>query len=114
MEDALEVTAGLAVGGQEARTGFRTVSGPARATVLAVPQLVGERAPLSGESDLGYALLLVTLLGLGAAVALGGLAARSLAEPVGVLRTAAHAIGRGETPPAFVHFVPEEFFPLAE
>ena len=114
LEDALELTGDLSVAGQETRTGFRLVSGSAGAAVLAVPHLVDEGARPSDESDLAYALLLVTLIGLGAAVTLAGLAARSLAEPVGVLRAAAHTIGRGATPPPFGHLVPEEFVPVAD
>jgi nitrogen fixation/metabolism regulation signal transduction histidine kinase len=70
--------------------------------------------PLPGESDLGFALLLATVMGVGAAVALAGLAARSLARPVGALRDAAAAVGRGDAPPALAGAVPEEFASVAD
>ncbi|MBI4419755.1 MAG: ATP-binding protein [Gemmatimonadetes bacterium] len=114
LEDALEVMADRAIGGRRARVGFRAVSGPVRAQVLAAPRLTDERLQPSGESDLAFALLLVTVIGLGAAFALAGLAARSLAEPVGRLREAAAAVGRGQTPPPLGPEMPEEFVPVAD
>lgn len=113
VEEGGEAAADMDIAGRRVRAGFRAI-GTARDVVLAMPLLADDRQPMSGEGDLGYALLLVTLVGLVAAGSLAGSAARSLAEPVGVLRAAAEAVGRGETPPPLGQRVPEEFAPVAD
>ena len=110
--DGGETISTLRLAGRNARVGFRAL-GSASGVVLGMPRLPDERRPMSA-GDLAYALLLVTVIGLGAAAGLARIAARSLAEPVGVLRSAAEAIGRGEAPAPFGPDVPEEFVPVTE
>jgi signal transduction histidine kinase len=111
-DEGRETMDDINIAGRPARTGFQAQS-TARGIVLAMPHLPDEQS-LMGESDLAYALLLVTLIGLAAAAALARSAARTLAQPVGALRTAAETVGRGETPAPFGSEVPEEFVPVAE
>ena len=115
LNDALELTTTVAIAGRPMRVGYRSAgtggSGPTG--VLAGPRLMDELAA-PGDADLAYALLLVTLLGLGAAAWLGRVAARSLARPVGALRAAADAVGRGEMPLPLHAAVPEEFASVSD
>jgi nitrogen fixation/metabolism regulation signal transduction histidine kinase len=100
------------IAGRRARIGFRALGTP-RDEVLGLPRLPDERPPMS-EGDLTYALLLVTLIGLGGAAGFARTAARTLAEPVRALRAAAETVGRGQTPAPFGPEVPEEFVPVAD
>jgi len=115
VDDALELTATVPIAGRPTRVGYRSagMGGEAPAGVLAGPRLLDD-VTSSGDADLAYALLLVTLLGLGSAAWLAGAAARSLARPVGALRSAAAAVGRGEMPPPLREAVPEEFASVSD
>lgn len=113
LNDALEVTANVTIAGRPTRVSYRAAGVGARSGVLAAPRLVDE-PPSPGTADLAFALLLVTLLGLGAAAGLARIAAQSLARPVGALRAAAAAVGRGEPLPPFAEAVPEEFASVSD
>jgi nitrogen fixation/metabolism regulation signal transduction histidine kinase len=115
LEDDLEVTAEDVIGGRATRVGYRNLGAiQGRPMVLAAPRLVDDAQLLREQQDLAYALLLATLVGLGAAVLLAGLAARWLAQPVHALRAAAEAIGQGRPLPPLGPAVPLEFVPVVE
>ncbi len=114
-QDEPEVTADAFVGGQPTRVGYRNLSGPRSAgPTLAAPRLVDVRNIQQNQEDLVYGLLMATLVGLGAAVLLAGVAAQSLAKPVQSLRKAAVAVGRGESLPPFDPDVPTEFVSVVD
>lgn len=109
--DELEVTADELIGGQATRVGYRSL-GEIRESqaVLAAPRLVDVQDLRREQEDLAFALLLVTIIGLGGAVGLATVAARSLSRPVESLRSAALAVGRGEPLPPFdTAEIPTEF-----
>ncbi|UCD23974.1 MAG: ATP-binding protein, partial [Gemmatimonadota bacterium] len=111
----LESTEDVLIAGHATRVGYRNLSGfGTSGSTLAVPRLVDVLDILSDQEDLLYVLALATLIGLGAAVTLAGAAARSLAYPVRLLRTAAVAVGRGEPLPPFDPDVPTEFVSVVE
>jgi two-component system nitrogen regulation sensor histidine kinase NtrY len=113
--DAQESTEDVSIAGRATRVGYRNLSGfGISGSTLAVPRLVDVLDILSDQEDLLYVLALATLIGLGAAVMLAGAAARSLAYPVRSLRTAAVAVGRGESLPPFEPDMPTEFVPVVE
>ena len=100
--------------GRGGRVGYH-VERPAEAAelvVLAAPR--GSEAPrlAASQADLGWLLLLATVLGLVAALAAAGLVAEALARPVADLRKAALALGRGEPPPERSSPPPAEFEPV--
>ncbi len=114
-EDALEITADAAIGGQPTRVGYRSLGGPQGAGwVLAAPRLVEVTGIEREQQDLAFGLLLTTLLGLGGAAGLAAVAARSLARPVQSLEAAALAVGRGSPIPPFDPGVPAEFVPVVD
>jgi nitrogen fixation/metabolism regulation signal transduction histidine kinase len=113
-EDEQELTVDDRTAGRPTRVGYRVVeSGPPDdEVVLAAPQLLDDEAVRRQQEDLGLALILATLVGLIAAGALAGVVARTLAQPVAVLREAALAVGQGAVPPPFPAHVPAEFVPV--
>jgi signal transduction histidine kinase len=112
-EDELELTADGYTAGRLIRVGYGVLAEPAGGQViLAVPQLLDDERVRQQQEDLALALILATLLGLVAAVALAGLAAQGLARPVAALREAAVAVGRGVPVPAFPPGAPREFEPV--
>ncbi len=98
---------------REARTlvGFRHL-GPASPSVLATPARGDEFALDARREDLGVLLLFATMLGALAALWSSGLAARSLAQPVGALREAALAIAAGGRVAALGRAPASEFAPV--
>ena len=113
-EDELELTVDDRTAGRPTRVGYRVIEGgaPRDQVVLAAPQLLDDEAVRRQQEDLGLALLLATLIGVIAAGTLAGVVARTLAEPVAVLRDAALAVGQGSVPPPFPADVPREFAPV--
>ncbi|HEU5261570.1 MAG TPA: ATP-binding protein [Gemmatimonadales bacterium] len=113
-EDELELTADGYTAGRPIRVGYRVVRAgrPGAQAILAVPQLLDDERVRQQQEDLVLGLILATLAGLVAAVALAGLAARGLARPVAALREAAVAVGRGAPVPVFPPGAPREFEPV--
>ena len=113
-QDEVELTVDDRTAGRPTRVGYRLVEGglPRDAVVLAAPQLLDDEAVRRAQEDLGLSLLLATVVGVIAAGALAGLVARTLAQPVALLRDAALAVGQGSTPPPFPADVPTEFAPV--
>ena len=114
VDEALELVADTDIGGRPTRVGYRTIRADMTSAVLAAPSFTPGVPVLGGQGDLAYALLLVTLGGLGAALGLASVAARALATPVQRLRAAAAAVGRGEPLPVHGDPVPDEFVPVTE
>src|SRR5439155_2654810 len=114
LADELELTMDARTAGRRTRVGYRVVGTgpPGEQAVLAVPQLLDDERVREQQEDLVLGLVLGTLIGLVAAVYLAGFAARRLAEPVGAVRAAALAVGRGSGPPAFPPRTPREFEPV--
>jgi signal transduction histidine kinase len=114
-EDDLEATADVAIGGRRTRVAYRDIGSVGdRELVLAAPRLLDEPELVREQEDLVLAVVLATLVGFAAAAALAALAARALARPVHVLRTAVEAFGRGggRTLPMMATGVPLEFVPV--
>ena len=101
------------VGDVDALFGFRAIaeSGEER-LVLAAPARGSEYALQQRRRDLGVLVLFATVLGGFGALVLSGVAARSLAEPIGRLRRAALAIAGGEREPRLAGTPPAEFVPV--
>ena len=114
LQDELEASADGRTAGRPVRVGYRVVvaGAPRAQAILAAPQLLDDERVRQPLEDLALALVLATLLGLVAAVALAGLVARGLARPVAALREAAVALGRGAPLPAFPPGAPREFEPV--
>jgi signal transduction histidine kinase len=101
------------VAGERALFGYRTgvleggelyvVGAPARSSEIALDQR---------RRDLAVLLVLTTVLGALAALALSRAASRALAEPIGSLRAAALAIAAGEREPPLADEPPAEFGPV--
>lgn len=104
------------VGGVSTLVGFRPMGRSADQLgdelVLATPARGGEFALDIRREDLGVLLLFAIVLGAVAAVWSSGIAARSLAEPVGALREAALAVAAGRTPPTLGAAPATEFAPV--
>ena len=113
IEDDVEAVADVGIGGRRTRVAYRVIGGD-RPLILAAPRLLDDAELLREQEDLVLAVLLATVLGLAAAAALAGLAARALAEPVNVLRSAAEAFGRGGGLPTLEPEVPQEFVPVVQ
>jgi signal transduction histidine kinase len=114
LRDELELTDDGRTAGRSIRIGYRVVlAGPPQVQgILAAPQLLDDERVRQQEEDLALVLVLATLVGLVAAGYFAGLAARGLARPVGALREAAGAVGRGVPLPAFPPGAPREFEPV--
>ncbi|HJR63796.1 MAG TPA: ATP-binding protein [Gemmatimonadaceae bacterium] len=103
----------LPVAGTDALFGYRAVG-----RTGGDPLILGAPAPGNDEAldqrrrDLVVLLLFSTLVGALAALWLSGIAARSLAEPIGRLRSAALAIAGGEREPPLDRRPPAEFEPV--
>jgi two-component system, NtrC family, nitrogen regulation sensor histidine kinase NtrY len=100
--------------GRGGRIGYRVeqVGGPAQIVVLAAPHGGNSTGLEATQADIGWLLLLSTLLGLAAALSAARIAAEALARPVADLRRAALAVGRGAPPPAPSQAPPAEFEPV--
>ncbi len=81
-------------------------------TVLVTPARGGEFALDARREDLGVLVLFATMLGALAAIWSSGLAARSLARPVGALREAALALAAGGESPRLGAAPASEFAPV--
>ena len=114
LEDELELAADGTTAGRPIRIGYRVVvAGPPRSEgILAVPQLLDDEGVRQEQEGLALTLLAAAGAGVIAAGYLAGLAARALARPVGALREAAVAVGRGAPLPAFPPGAPREFEPV--
>ena len=110
----VESTADQPLLGRGGRVGYRVERPGAAAelVVLAAPRGVGGTRLAASQADLGWLLLLATLLGLAAALAAARIVAEALARPVAELREAALAIGRGAPPPERSAPPPAEFEPV--
>ncbi len=100
--------------GRGGRVGYR-VERPGvgdQLVVLAAPRGAEVTRLAASQADLGWLLLLATVLGLTAAVAAARGVAVALARPVADLRRAALALGRGEPPPRRSTPPPVEFEPV--
>jgi two-component system, NtrC family, nitrogen regulation sensor histidine kinase NtrY len=100
------------VGEVDALFGYRAMMGGQERLVLAAPSRGSEYALEQRRRDLGVLVLFSTVLGGIAALALSGVAARSLAQPIGRLRRAALAIAAGEREPPLPEEPPAEFVPV--
>jgi len=111
----MEVDADQRIAGRLTRVGYRDLeSEPGPTLVLAAPRLLEDPELVRNEQDLIFGLLVVTLGGLLAAVALAALAARTLATPVHALEVAAADVGRGQLPRLEPGDAPEEFAPVMQ
>ena len=101
------------VGSLRALFGYLTVqSGPGAPLVIAAPARGSEEVLDQRRRDLGVLVMFATVLGAIAALLLSRVASRSLAEPIGQLRTAALAIAAEETEPPLSGAPLEEFEPV--
>jgi signal transduction histidine kinase len=114
LKDELELTDDGRTAGRTIRIRYLVVAAesPPGQAVLAAPQLLDDARVRQQQQDLALALSLATLVGLVAAGALAGVAARGLARPVAALRDAAEAVGRGAPLPALAPGAPREFTPV--
>lgn len=93
--DDLFATRRIPVGMSQALVGFRRVTPSTDDLVVVTPARGDEFALDARREDLGVLLLFTAALGALAAIWSSGIAARSLARPVGALREAALAIAAG-------------------
>ncbi|MEJ7809369.1 MAG: ATP-binding protein [Gemmatimonadaceae bacterium] len=93
------------VGDRRTLFGYRALEVDGERVVIAAPARGNDEALDVRRRDLGVLVLFSTLLGALAALWLSGAAARSLARPIGRLRTAALSIAGGTLDPALL---PEE------
>ncbi len=110
----VEAAADEALLGRGGRVGYRVVR-PGEApqlVVLAAPRGSEATRVAASEADLGWLLLLATLVGIAAALVAARRVAEALARPVADLRRAALALGRGEPPPERRDTPPVEFEPV--
>jgi len=107
------VARSMRVGSSRALFGYLTVqSGPGAPLVIAAPARGSEEVLDQRRRDLGVLVMFATVLGAIAALLLSRVASRSLAKPIGQLRTAALAIAGEETEPPLSGAPPEEFEPV--
>ena len=100
------------VGQRPVLFGYRAVVAGGGHAVLAAPARGGEETLDRRRRDLAVLVLFATVLGALGALALSGIAARSLATPIGRLRRAALAIAAGEHEPPLTGEPPLEFRPV--
>lgn len=100
--------------GRGGRVGYRLLEGgsPTQLEVVATARAAESRNLAASQADLGWVLLLATLLGVGGAIGAAGRVAAALARPVGDLRRAALAVGSGAPIPAPGAPPPTEFEPV--
>ncbi len=114
LDGELEVTRDGSIPELAERVGYRVIQpGPPPVLgVLATPQLADDATLGTRQLDLALVLLLATLVGVAAAVAGAGRAARTLSRPVAELRRSALALGKGEPMPQHSGNPPLEFEPV--
>ncbi|HEU4563279.1 MAG TPA: ATP-binding protein, partial [Gemmatimonadaceae bacterium] len=101
------------VGDERLLFGYRVVSAAdGERLVLAAPAPGSEEALDRRRHDLGVLVMFATVLGAFGALWLSGVAARSLAEPIGRLRGAALALAEGNLEPPLPPRPPAEFVPV--
>ncbi|HXY30783.1 MAG TPA: ATP-binding protein [Gemmatimonadaceae bacterium] len=92
--------------------GFRATTDPDESIVIGAPARGNDILLDQRRQDLGILLLFTTVTGALAALGLSRIASRSLARPIGTLRTAALAIAAGEREPPLAAEPPYEFGPV--
>jgi two-component system nitrogen regulation sensor histidine kinase NtrY len=92
--------------------GYRVLPTVGGALVLAAPARVDDFMLERRRRDLSVLVLFATALGAAAALWLSAGAARQLARPIGALRSAAHAVARGESELPFDANAVSEFLPV--
>ena len=92
--------------------GYRVMPGSRGSLVLAAPARVDDVQLDRRRRDLGVLVLFATAVGALAALWLSAVAARQLARPIGVLRTAARSVARGERELALGGEQTNEFDPV--
>ncbi|MBC7788695.1 MAG: ATP-binding protein [Anaerolineae bacterium] len=100
------------VGSTSMLFGFRAVEIGNERIVVSAPARGNDDALDSRRRDLGVLVLFLTLAGALGALWLSGVAARSLAKPIGELRGAALALAGGELHPLLPPNPPAEFVPV--
>ncbi len=110
--DDLFTTRRIPVGESQALVGFRRVSTGIEDLVVVTPARGDEFALDARREDLGVLLLFTAALGALAAIWLSGVAARSLARPVGALREAALSIAAGRDTRMLDRVPASEFAPV--
>ena len=109
-----DLTAAPPSGAGPARAGY-AAAGLARGdvpVVIATVAPASDRALRERQADVGYTLVLVTLLGVLASLGAARAAARALSQPVADLRDSALAFGRGAPGPLLRRAPPQEFAPV--
>jgi len=102
----------LQVGSTPMLFGFRAVEIGNERIVVGAPARGNDETLDSRRRDLGVLVLFLTVAGALGALWLSGVAARSLAKPIGGLRGAALAIAGGELNPVLPSNPPSEFAPV--
>ena len=110
--DDLFTTRRVPVGNSQALVGFRRAANIADGLVVVTPARGDEFALDARREDLGVLLLFTAALGALAAIWSSGIAARSLARPVGALREAALSIATGREAPTLGSAPATEFAPV--
>jgi signal transduction histidine kinase len=109
----VEASAVHRVGDREVLFGYRALPvGDAPRWVIATPAAGDEEVLDMRRRDLGVLVAFFTVIGAIAALWLSGVAARTLATPIGRLRNAALAIAGGELEPPLPDRPPAEFVPV--
>ncbi|MCZ6916732.1 MAG: ATP-binding protein [Gemmatimonadetes bacterium] len=111
-----QATADRDIGGRGTRVGYRalpTARFNDHSLVLAAPRLADDERLTHNQQDILFGLLLVILIGFGAASGLANTAGRELAKPVQALSDAATAVGMGKKMVPFDPDMPAEFVPVA-
>ena len=102
-----------ALPGATGMLGYRVLpSAVGPSLVIAAPARVDDVLLDRRRRDLSVLVLFATAVGAAAALWLSGLAARQLARPIGALRSAAHAVARGERDVALGSDATTEFLPV--
>lgn len=100
--------------GRGGRVGYRVIETgtPLQMEVVATARAAESRNLAASQADLGWVLLLATLLGVAGAIGAAGRVAAALSRPVGDLRRAALAVGSGAPIPVPNAPHPTEFEPV--
>jgi nitrogen fixation/metabolism regulation signal transduction histidine kinase len=113
LEGEVETSAMQQVGMRSVLFGYRALPmGEALRLVVATPSSGDEEALDRRRRDLGVLVAFFTVIGALAALWLSGVAARTLATPIGRLRGAALAIAGGDLEPPLPDRPPAEFVPV--
>jgi signal transduction histidine kinase len=110
--DEVAVTRAEPLVGATGMMGYRVMPASRGAVVLAAPARVDDVQLDRRRRDLGVLVLFATAVGAVAALWLSAAAARQLARPIGVLRSAARAVARGERELPFGGEATSEFLPV--